>query len=404
MLKVRYGDKYFNDPRLTIEHETAWSEDGVTRIGTVERWKVRDHVTGASAAEVNAALNAFKSALSTDGMNLLLIDDSEPSELQAMKAADIERGPRVTANTLLDEEGVFRTTVWFEVVFEGFRATVQAGVIDQGFTLRYDVDEAGLRLDGRSGFVRTPHGTSALAKYAGVRPPTPGGYVLARESYSVNDDDTLLKYEIEFREIPPSLPQGTNDGLATTSAVVDEDGLTRVTVQGKFSGAGAMAAAQSYKPEGEDVFITEQEIETNEYDGSVRFKYVYAFNANDDPGDEEPNLLAFTETLLFRESIKTPAFVTINAPDQPPYKFVGGRQSYLAEQFGAAGGLDAYPEPPEPLYGAEHYSQRPLVTYHSPLLNPDKRFVNWKVEWKYCFEFATAPDMGKRPHKRSIYS
>jgi hypothetical protein len=400
MLRIQYGDKYFNDPQLTIECETAWSEDGETRIGTVERWNIRDHVTGASADEVNAALNEFKSALAIDGQDLVL---TGPSEMQSMRAADIERGPKVVKNTLLDEESVYRTTVWFTVLFEGFRAVVQDGIIDRYYTHRYETDESGLHVQSRKGFVRTESGTSALSKYPGVKPDTPEGYVVAKESYSVDDDDTLLKYEIAFRELHADLPEGTTDGFATTSTYVDEDGLQRVTVRGKFAGSGAMGAAQSYKPTGGNVFISEQEIESNDFDGSVRFKYVYLLNANDDPGDEEPNLLAFTETLLFRTAIETPRFVTINAPNQPPYKFVGGSQTYQVEQFGTAVGLEAYPEAPDAIYDAAHYSERPVVTYHAPVLNTDKGFINWKVEWKYSYEFADEPDLNQRPTKRTIY-
>ena len=144
-------------------------------------------------------------------------------------------------------------------------------------------------------------------------------------------------------------------------------------------------------------------METNEFDASVRFKYVYVLNVNDDPEDSEPNLLAFVETLIFRTAIDTPKFVAINASNQPPYKFVGGRQTYQIEQFGAAIGLDAYPEPPDPAYDVEHYSERPIVTYHSPVLNVDKQFINWKVEWKYAFAFATEPDLTQRPNKRTIH-
>ncbi len=403
MLRIRYGDKYFNDPQLTIECETAWSEDGATRIGTVERWKIRDHVTGASAAEVNAGLDAFKAALAIDGRDLVLTDEAGPTELQSMKVEDIERGPKVVSNTLLDEESVYRTTVWFEVVFEGFRAVAQDGVIDQRYTFRYDTDESGLQVQSKKGFVRTELGTSALSKYPDVKPDTPEGYIITRERYSVDDDDTLLEYEIAFRELHADLPEGTTGGFATTTSCVDEDGLQRITVQGRFTGSGALAAAQSCKPIGNDVFITQQEMETNEFDASVRFKYVYVLNVNDDPEDSEPNLLAFVETLIFRTAIDTPKFVAINASNQPPYKFVGGRQTYQIEQFGAAIGLDAYPEPPDPAYDVEHYSERPIVTYHSPVLNVDKQFINWKVEWKYAFAFATEPDLTQRPNKRTIH-
>jgi len=175
MLRIKYGDKYFNDPQLTIECETAWSEDGETRIGTVERWNIRDHVTGASADEVNAALNEFKSALAIDGQDLAL---TGPSEMQSMRAADIERGPKVVKNTLLDEESVYRTTVWFTVLFEGFRAVVNAvggidvyverPIVDDAYptddygTIHIEIPAGLQHMDGETAlrYARSRHGSS----------------------------------------------------------------------------------------------------------------------------------------------------------------------------------------------------------------------------------------------------
>ena len=407
MLRIKYGSQYFSDPQLVIDFQALLGANGSTRAGWKEKWTIRDHITGNSVTEVNAAVNSWRALLVTDELDLVLEDSQGPTELQSMKAADVERGPRVVSCTLPEKGGDYGTTVYFEVVFEGFRAEAAEGIIDQRFTLKYEVDEGGLTTRTKEGELKTEFGTSAAGKLSSADPGTPPGYARVRETWSVDNEDVQLDYAFTDRELNPELPADTVEGHATTTTHTDNDGLQRVTVQGKFTGSGAAAAALNYKPSGQNIFICEQEIEPNDFDNSVRFRYVYRLNANDDPGDQEPNLIAFTETLLFRNGFNTTSFVTINYAGETPYKFVGGAQSYQAEQYGCAVGLDSYPDPADPLFASSHYSERPVITYHAPTLNADRQFIDWKVEWKYSYEFASASTvpglLAYRPAKRTVF-
>ncbi len=408
MIKIKFGDKYFNDPQVRITCDTVYSDDEKKVTGWREVWHIRDRICGEDAAAISAEIEAWRAQFGRVDCSLIMEDAGTHVSYISILLGYPEYGPRVSSFTLPDENGVFKSNVWFDAKFEAFWVNQDTdGIVDQGYWATWDTDENGVCTQTLKGFIKTAKSTSATTRFHEFNPPTHDGAWRVREILNVDHTDTEARYEITFRQIPDALPVGTVEGHATTTTHTDEDGLTIVTVQGKFKGDGAATAALEAKPSGDGIFIFEQEVEPDVFDNSTRFKYVYRRNKNSDPGGTEPNLLAMVETLTIRQSCDNVSFVTINYPNQEPYKFVNGTQTCVAEQSGYAVGLDAYPDPPAALFDAEHFSQRPSITYHCPTLNPDGQFINWKVEWKYYAEFAsdsTVPGLlDIRPNKRTLY-
>jgi len=408
MITVKYGTKYFQKPKLAIKISNLYGEDGKKLIGWKEVWIIRDHISGPNAQAITTEINSWRLAMTVEEQLLLLVEYPGETVLQSLDPTMLESGPRLTSFLPLEEKsGSIGTKIDFEVRFEGMWALSENGIIDQDHTTKYDTDEAGLTVRTKEGHIKTTSSVSALGKLSAADPGTPSGYTRSQETWKVSDDDTLVRYAFTDRQLNSELPADTVQGQATTTTQTDSDGLTRFVVQGKFKGTGAATAALSYKPSGEGVYIFEQEVEPDDFNGTVRFRYVYRRNENSDPTEQDTNLLAFTETLALRDTCATTSFVTINYPEQVPYKFVSGAQTIQAQQQGYAIGLDAYPDPAEALFDSTHYSDRPEITYHAPTLNSDGEFIDWKIEWKYRYEFASAATvpglLSKRPTKRTIY-
>ena len=408
MIKIKFGDKYFNDPQLRITCDTVYSDDRKKVVGWREVWHIRDRICGEDAAEIAAEIAAWREQLARVDCNLVLEDSATHTSYISILLGYPQYGPRVSTFTLPDENGVFESNVYFDAKFEAYWGNSDAsGIVDQAYTATWDTDENGLKVQTLKGFIKTEKTTSATASFNEFNPPDPDGTWRTREILTVNHTDTEARYELVFKQIPDGLPSDTVEGNATTTTHVDKDGLTTVTVQGRYKGDGSAAAAQAAKPAGTGIFIHEAQVETDPADNSTHFKYVYKNNANADPAGLDTNLLVMVETLAIRRSCGKVAFVTVNYPDQEPYKFVSGTQTCVIEQSGYAVGLDAYPDPPDPLFDNEHFSQRPEIAYHCPSLNADGQFIDWKIEWKYVGEFAsdtTVPGLlDLRPNTRTVY-
>ena len=88
MLGIKYDSQYFNNPQLVIDLEAVSGANGTTRTGWKEVWTIRDHITGLSCAQVNAAVDSWRALFANDERDLVLEDSEGPTELQSMKAAE----------------------------------------------------------------------------------------------------------------------------------------------------------------------------------------------------------------------------------------------------------------------------------------------------------------------------